>query len=190
MNIECLLQVGFGGDKSPRAVFSFQKRSPVREELGYVDGVEEILKQAFYKGVRVAPEEHTSILALPPAASQKLKVIVAMNLFEWLNVPALGLFDQCTLALYGIGKTAGIVVDSGHENTFISSVTEDQHDRAVRLPLGGIDVSKQIESLIGAKDAALKLSSTDIDAIKKKLCYVACEFEAENTVDKTLLTRK
>ena len=51
-----------------------------------------------------------------PLSSRKHRQETAQILFETLNVPALYISIQATLALYAAGRTTGLVVDVGESS--------------------------------------------------------------------------
>lgn len=104
-------------------------------------------------------------------------------MFELFNVPSLRLVTKTTLALYGYGKTSGLVVDSGYENTQVVPIYEGfPLLHAVRcMPVGGLQVTKYLARLLNRRGYTFN-TPTDQDIlkyIKENFCYCAMDFERQ-----------
>ena len=70
--------------------------------------------------------------------------------FETLKVPALYLGQQPALALYAVGRTTGLVIESGHGLTQVLPHFEGYRMAPAgnKVALGGIDVTHHLARLL------------------------------------------
>lgn len=77
------------------------------------DLMEKIWHHMFYNEIHVAPEEHPILLTEPPLSPKIGREKCATIMLETFLVPAIYVANTSVLALYGSGKTSGLVVESG-----------------------------------------------------------------------------
>jgi actin beta/gamma 1 len=77
------------------------------------EDMERIWHHAFFNELRVAPEEHPTLLTEAPQNPKANREKMTQILFETFNVPSFYVGIPAVLSLYATGKTTGIVVDSG-----------------------------------------------------------------------------
>uniref|UniRef100_A0A914H8B6 Actin n=1 Tax=Globodera rostochiensis TaxID=31243 RepID=A0A914H8B6_GLORO len=166
------------------------------------DDMETIWHHTFENELQVDPKKHPVLITeaqLNPKANRNKMV---EHMFEKFNVPAMYVAVPTLLALYGSGRTTGIVLDSGdgvtcatpiHEGYAVPNVTQ-------RLDIAGRDLTDFLIKLLNDQRDGYTFdqsSSTDrqiVCEIKERelMCYVALDFEQEmaNVAASSALTEK
>ena len=99
-------------------------------------------------------------------------------MFETFGVPAFYLANQASLALYSMGMTSGICLNSGFSCTQSVPVYEGHciPHGTVQLDIGGDHVTKHLgRMLLGSQGQVFNSSSEKLvlNSMKQSLCYIA-----------------
>jgi len=162
-------KAGFNGEEMPKLIPSYvgypisnekneffisTEAEAIRDKLklNYVieqgvvknwDEMEKIWSHIFTKVLEVDPAEHnimiTDAIMSPTYHRQKIGEIM----FEKFNIPGLYIAFSSLLSLYSVGKSNGIVVDSGEGVTQIVPCLDcfPINNGLIRLDLGGKDLN-------------------------------------------------
>ncbi|NXI50366.1 ACTA protein, partial [Chloroceryle aenea] len=123
-----------------------------------------IWHHSFYNELRVAPEEHPTLLTEAPLNPKANREKMTQIMFETFNVPAMYVAIQAVLSLYASGRTTGIVLDSGDGVTHNVPISEGYALPPPLMPCSPPSPAAEREI---------------VRDIKEKLCYVALDFENE-----------
>lgn len=142
------------------------------------DAMSRVLSHA-YDGTNlsVAPEDAPLLITEAPLTSARHRERLAELAFETLHVPALHVAATPTLALYGAGRTTGLVVEVGDGVTSATPIYEGfaiTH-AAVRSDVGGRDVTASLQAQLRRGGHVFHTSAEGemLRCLKETACYVA-----------------
>eukprot|EP00455_Lapot_gusevi_P039308 TRINITY_DN4405_c0_g4_i1.p1 TRINITY_DN4405_c0_g4~~TRINITY_DN4405_c0_g4_i1.p1 ORF type:complete len:403 (+),score=66.51 TRINITY_DN4405_c0_g4_i1:101-1210(+) len=208
-----MCKAGFGGDDAPRVVLPTLVLRPRKgmmwgSQQAYVgdeyqgrrskanlkrpiengvitnwDDMETFWRHVFHNELRIAPEDHTILLADAPLSSQAQRQRTVQTMFETFCAPAVSLISQSILTLAASGLSTGLVLHSGHGFSHAVPVHNDTIDRTAieRTDISGEKLITYLVDLLAERGYALtSLAEREIVRdIKEKLAYVAVDFDQE-----------
>ena len=133
------------------------------------DDLENIWSHIFTNELRVAPEEHNTMLTEAPLNPKRNKEKMAEIMFECFNVPGLYIAIQAVLALYSAGKNTGIVGDLGDGVTHFVPIFEgfSLPHAIIRIDLAGRDLTEYMMRLL--TDLGIRFYTSSEKEITKTL---------------------
>ena len=148
------------------------------------DHMQRVSKHTFDNELAVEPEDYPVLMTEAPMNPKENREKMVQFFFEDLQVPSFYVFTQAVLALYGSGKTTGLVVDSGDGVTHIVVVYEAYciNHAVNRVDLAGRDLTSYLQKLLTECNVYLNTTSDfeTVRKIKEKACYVALDFDEES----------
>jgi actin beta/gamma 1 len=147
------------------------------------DDAEKIWHSTFYNELRVAPEEHAVLIAVPPNNPKANAERITQIMFETFNVPALYLEQAPVLSLYASGRSTGIVLTIGDGSTHAVAIYEGYalpHSSRSNT-IGGRDLTEFSMKIMTERGYSFTTTAERdiVRDVKEKLCYVALDFDNE-----------
>lgn len=148
------------------------------------DALEALWQHLFHCTLGLRPEELAVLVADSPAAPRADRAKVAEILFERFQVPAMQAVRQALLALYAHGRTAGLVLGSGHGTSYVAPILPGDPAPldTYRLDVAGADLTAYLAELLLAGGHAPAPAGL-VSHIKEACCYVALGAQAPAPVD-------
>jgi actin len=147
------------------------------------DDMEKVLHHSFYNELRVAPEEHQTLVTEAPLNPKANREKFTQITFETFNVPAFYIGLTGVLALYASGRTTGIVLDCGDGVTCTTPIYEGYcFTKSIkRTEVSGREVTKYLRTLLTERghNFAGSADFQVVREIKEQLSYVALDYDAE-----------
>eukprot|EP01083_Nonionella_stella_P065769 172574_1 len=143
-----------------------------------MDRMEKVWHHTLYNELRIQPEEHVMLLTEPCCNTPSVREKTIRIMFETFCVPAVYLATQSALSLYALGKTTGIVLQSGESITRSVPIYEGHClKNAVReLWYGGRHVVDYFSKLLQNNRGYSFTTSAEREMVrdmKEQMCYVA-----------------
>jgi actin-related protein len=145
--------------------------------------MEKLWHHTFYNELRIAPEEHAVMIAVPPSNPKANAERIVQIMFENFNVPALYLEMMPVLSLYSSGRTTGLVVTVGDGSVHAVAVYE-----GYALPhtskwsdYGGRDLTDFAMKIMTERGYCFTTTAERdiVRDVKEKCCCVSLDFDVD-----------
>lgn len=147
------------------------------------DDIEKIWTHTFSSELKVDPSAQNVLLTEAPLNPKANREQMIEVMFEKFNVPGAYIAIQAVLALYALGKTTGLVMDSGDGVTHTVPVYEGYALQYAinRINLGGHDITEYLARILTERGYNFTTTAEKeiVRDIKEKLSYVAIDFDKE-----------
>lgn len=142
------------------------------------DDMERLWHHTYSRDLKTPPEEHPLLITEAPLNPRTNRDTMCQVLFETLHVPAVYVLVQAVLSLYALGRTTGVVVDSGDGVTHVVPVYEGflLPTSIKRMDVAGRDITEHLAYQIRAMLGVLLVLASELDLardIKEKCCFVS-----------------
>lgn len=155
---------------------------------------EKVLDYTFTNELRVNPDDHNVLITESPLNPKVNREKLTSMLFETFYVAGLYVADRAVLSLHSIGKSTGVVVQSGDTVTHIVPIVDGYAlpHSIMRINLAGRDLTDYLVTILSERDLHLTNSAEReiVKDIKEELCYVALDFDAELKLSKESSSRE
>lgn len=150
------------------------------------DNMEAIWHHTFYNELRRAPEECPTLITEPPLQSKKDREKATQIMFETFSVPLLCIANTAELALHSVGRTTGIVLQSGEDVTHAVPIYEGHAmpEATCTMQLGGKHINEYLAKLLAQHHEISLTTTAEMDTvrdIKEKRCFVASDRQKDLT---------
>lgn len=144
------------------------------------DAMEALWSHIMYHEMKVKPEERAVLLTEPVLNPKAQREKMVQIMFEKFNVPKTYIANAPTLALYGYGRTTGLVVDSGENSTSIVPIYEGYAlPHAInRFIFGGAAITDILMNRLKFT-ATSSVSRHLANKIKEEFVYLAADYDTE-----------
>ena len=138
------------------------------------DDIERIWRHSFYDELHVVPEDYSVLVTEKPLTQRTHREKMMQIMFDTFNVKAYNSSVQAILALFSLGKTTGVVYDSGEGCAMTVSIYEGYGLPHAIVPstVSGADLSKYLYEQL--KDKGIDYPTAN--QIKERACKVALDY--------------
>ncbi|XP_011681547.2 actin-15B [Strongylocentrotus purpuratus] len=144
------------------------------------DDMEAVWSHTFSE-IKFNPQDEGAVLSQIPNNPKPNKEKMAEIFFEKFQSPGICLANQAALALFSLGKTCGLIVDSGHGVTHVVPIHPENPlpPTTLQMDLAGGDLDEALFSHL-VDEHKYNGRLTDLRVVKEKLCYVALDPDNES----------
>lgn len=144
------------------------------------EDMERLWNHTYNQDLKTNAEDHPLLITEAPLNPRTNRDKMCQVLFEQFNIPCVYISIQAVLSLYALGRTTGVVLDSGDGVSHIVPVYEGfaLPTLVKRMDIAGRDVTEQLGFNLRRMTGVNLGSSSEFEIvreIKEKLCFVLKE---------------
>eukprot|EP01084_Bolivina_argentea_P188517 324511_1 len=176
------LKAGFAGDGLPNHFITKDTSISNAGNITSWDEIETIYENLFKTTLHINdPSEQTILFTESIFTPKKNKEKLTEIMFEKFNIAGIYVSQQSILGLYATGRTTGIVIDSGYEQTQIVPAYEGYvlPHASYKAKYGGKQCTDYLHKLLMKTQSENISENMNIASIKEKCCYIANNFDEE-----------
>jgi actin-related protein len=87
-----------------------------------MDLFEKICDHTLITNLLIKPKENPILFSEPPIHNKDQRLKLTEFMFEKYNIPAMFLCKSAVLSAFSCARSTGLIVDSGHSNTYVIPV--------------------------------------------------------------------
>ena len=147
------------------------------------DEVDKIFQHIFFNHLVADPSASQVMLMEPPLHKRALREKTTEIMFETFSTAGFYLANSSVMSLFATGRTTGIVIESGLNETSVVPVYEGYAlpQATLKLPIGGEEVTNFL--IVNLRKSGLDLPSSKefeiAQDIKEKYCYLSTDYQQE-----------
>ena len=196
------IKCGFSGEEAPKSIFSNiisesgeVGNEKIQEEkihhpvqYGIIKNFEEMEKiwiHTFQNELRVNSDERNILIDDNPGAPKINREKITQLMFENFNVQGLFICVQPMLSLYSVGKSTGLIIDSGEDSTNIVPIIEGYSFpySITKSLFGGKNITKFLADKLKEKNNNFDFNKYEYrklaEEIKEKSSKISLNYEAD-----------
>ena len=177
-------EVNYVGEESYSKLDILSLKYPI--ERGLIknwDDMEKIWNYAFHNELKLQSDMYPVLLTETSLNSKQNREKTTEIMFETFHVPSMYLAMDAVLSLYALGRTTGVILDSGYGVTQAVPIVDGYAyaNPISRLNLAGEDLTKYLVELLSERDHLLTTAAETaiVTDIKENLCYVSLDYHEE-----------
>jgi actin-related protein 10 len=134
-----------------------------------------VVHQVYFKHLMVDPTVR-KLLVVRKTTWPRVFEDLIRKVVQSFKVPAVDFMESNVLSMLSAGKTNGLVVDVGWNETTVVPVFDSRPLKAVTVPVGALHVCRHLQTLLGT---SYKLAQ--LDDIKARICFANSPSANEST---------
>ena len=196
------IKCGFSGEEAPKSIFSNiisgsgevgnekTEEEKIHHPIQYgiiknFDEMEKIWIHTFQNELRVNSDERNILIDDNPGAPKINREKITQIMFENFNVQGLFICVQPMLSLYSVGKSTGLIIDSGEDSTNIVPIIEGYSFpySITKSLFGGKNITKFLVEKLKEKNNNFDFNKYEYkklaEEIKEKSSKISLNYEAD-----------
>ena len=145
--------------------------------------IDKIYHHIFFNQLPADPNQSRVLIMEPPLNKRNNREKINELMFETLSCGGFYLAKSIVMSLFATGRTTGIVIESGLNETAVVPIYEGYAlpQATLKLPIGGEEITKYLIANLKASGIELPYSKEFEVAqdIKEKYCFISTDYQQE-----------